>query len=119
MKTTALTPSIKSTTKPVVVFTVDGTRMPKLLLGREDEAGPNAHSAVVTGRVGGPAKSGAIISLRWSFCQKLKPATQYGLQGQIKRSLYTRAERRALTAAESYGGSFTACVICVLQLQQK
>lgn len=69
-ETHRLTASIKRTRKPVVAFTADGTAMPKLLRGREDEGGPSAHSGIVTGSMGRPAKSEAIISLRWSYCQK-------------------------------------------------
>lgn len=54
--------------------------------------GWDSHLVIVTGRVWRPAKREVIISLRWSFCQTFKSATQYTLQGQIKKSLYTYAD---------------------------
>lgn len=119
---TAALASTKTTTKPVM-FTADGTAMPKLLLGREDEWGPSARSVVVTGRVGRPAKGEAIISLRWSFCQELKPATQYTFQGQIKGSLYTcadadRARSSGLPLSLLQGVSYSTCVFCFTELAE-
>lgn len=84
------------------MFTADGTAMLRLLLGREDGRGPNAHSVIVAGRGGRPAKNEAIISLRWSFCQQLNTPFKGKSKGAYIHTLM-RSEGWTLTKTVTDG----------------
>lgn len=116
IKTAALTERVRRPTKPVV-FTADGTAMP-IVAGQAGRWRPRLSSGDCYGQGLETCQSKAVIHLRWSFSQNFKSATQYTLQGQIKKSLYahTDAEGRALGGWVGGGARTFAARVSAIRL---